>query len=209
MEGNSVSNVVSVPAARVAIGDLSDRELEDLNNMGLALALGVDQNIEVETQVSVGNELGLNEIVPLCPNNVENPKFNQALSHLLGSEGSRDRVSADEIEEEIHRMRQNKRIKKVQNKKIRSMREIQDFVLTSKDKQKRDRGARKSKGKGDSRIDDSIANLSLPDSDISNRRKVILKEAKKTWEVGKRLGFSVQGDEEMVIEELMRVEGKQ
>ncbi|KAK5792340.1 hypothetical protein PVK06_033454 [Gossypium arboreum] len=89
------------------------------------------------------------------------------------------------------------------------MRDIQDIVLTMKEKKKRDMGARKSKGKGVSKNNESIANLSLSDSDISNRRKVILREVKKTWEVGKMLGFSVQGDEKIVIEEIMRVEENQ
>ncbi|KAH1073542.1 hypothetical protein J1N35_025870 [Gossypium stocksii] len=34
------------------------------------------------------------------------------------------------------------------------------------------------------------------DSDISNRMRVILKEANKTWELGKKFGFSVNGNEE-------------
>lgn len=50
-------------------------------------------------------------------------------------------------------------------------------------------------------------NLSLSDSDISNRRKVILREAKQTWEVGKKLGLSVSGEEREVIEENMRLKG--
>ncbi|KAG8495881.1 hypothetical protein CXB51_007510 [Gossypium anomalum] len=62
--------------------------------------------------------------------------------------------------------------------------EDQDRVLTTKGKLKRDWGTRKEKGKEVFRNDESIANLSLLDSDISNRRKVILKEAHKTWEVG-------------------------
>lgn len=49
------------------------------------------------------------------------------------------------------------------------MREIQDIVLTTKEKLRRDRGSRKSKEKGVSKNDDSIANLSLLDSNISNR----------------------------------------
>lgn len=81
-------------------------------------------------------------------------------------------------------------------------------MLTTKEKLKRDRGMRKSKGKGDSGIDESITNLSLSDSDINNRRKVILREAKKTWEVGKKLGFSVLVDNEIVIEEIMRIKGQ-
>lgn len=55
------------------------------------------------------------------------------------------------------------------------------------------------------RIDDSIVNLSLSGSDISNRKRVLRRVVKKTWEVGKRLGFSVQGNEEIIIEEIMRI----
>ncbi|KAH1091961.1 hypothetical protein J1N35_019218 [Gossypium stocksii] len=87
------------------------------------------------------------------------------------------------------------------------MREIQDIVLTKKQKRMRDRGAGNSKGKGASNLDESIINLSLSDSDISNRRRVILREAKKTWEVGKRLGFRMQGDEKVIIKEIIRLEG--
>ncbi|KAK5838879.1 hypothetical protein PVK06_007625 [Gossypium arboreum] len=51
-----------------------------------------------------------------------------------------------------------------------------------------DRAMRKEKGKEVFRNDESIANLSLSDSDISNKRKFILKKVQKTWEVGK-IGF--------------------
>ncbi|PPS05753.1 hypothetical protein GOBAR_AA14891 [Gossypium barbadense] len=85
---------------KVASGDMSDRGMEDLNNMGLVLALGMGQEFEGDPKATGGNDLGFNELA-----------------------------------------------------------------------------------------------LHGPNSDISNRRKVILNEAKKTWEVGKRLGFSVQGDE--------------
>ncbi|KAG8502521.1 hypothetical protein CXB51_001156 [Gossypium anomalum] len=44
------------------------------------------------------------------------------------------------------------------------------------------------------------------DSDISNRREIILREAKQTWELGKKLGLSVRGDERDVIEDIMRLE---
>lgn len=88
------------------------------------------------------------------------------------------------------------------------MREIQNSVLTSKEKQKRDKGGRKERGKTTSNDKERTVNLSLSDSDISNRKRVILREAKATWEVGKMLGFSVRGDEEEVIEEIIRLEGQ-
>ncbi|MFQ6627979.1 hypothetical protein Gotur_007272 [Gossypium turneri] len=91
VEDNSFCKVMSVPIAREVIVDISDRGLEDLNNMCLALAIGLDQDNEVETQISVD------------------------------SKEPRDQVTADEVEEESHQIRQNKRNKKVLNKKIRSM----------------------------------------------------------------------------------------
>lgn len=88
------------------------------------------------------------------------------------------------------------------------MRDIQDGVLTTKEKQKRDRVLRKEKGKEAASNVQKIANLSLSDSDISNGRKVILGKAKKIWKVGKKLGFNVRGDERDVIEEILRLEGQ-
>ncbi|MBA0577457.1 hypothetical protein Golob_000064 [Gossypium lobatum] len=43
-----------------------------------------------------------------------------------------------------------------------------------------------SKGKGILDREEAVVNASLSDSDISNRKKLILGEAKKAWEVGKR-----------------------
>ncbi|PPR91026.1 hypothetical protein GOBAR_AA29661 [Gossypium barbadense] len=62
------------------------------------------------------------------------------------------------------------------------------------------------KGKEESRSEEKIVNLSLSDSNINNRRKVILREAKQTWEVGKKLGLRVWRDERDVIEDIMRLE---
>lgn len=79
-------------------------------------------------------------------------------------------------------------------------------MLTSKEKQKRDRIWRKEKGRVASRSKEKIMNLSLPDSDISNKRKVVLWEAKKTSEVGKKLGLSVRGDKRDVIDDIIKLE---
>ncbi|KAK5793721.1 hypothetical protein PVK06_034875 [Gossypium arboreum] len=58
------------------------------------------------------------------------------------------------------------------------------------------------------RCEESMTNLLLSDSDINNRRRVILREAKRTWEVGKKLGLSVRGDKEEVINEIRILEGQ-
>ncbi|MBA0659887.1 hypothetical protein Goklo_011978, partial [Gossypium klotzschianum] len=64
-----------------------------------------------------------------------------------------------------------------------------------------------SKGKGILDREEAVVNASLSDSDISNRKKLILGEAKKAWEVGKRLGFSIRGDDREVVDEIMMLEG--
>lgn len=112
------------------------------------------------------------------------------------------------MEEEFFQTSQNRRKKKALNKRIRSMREIQDRVLSTKEKQKRDRKEKIAKGKENTRCEDLTVNLSLSDSDISNRKRVILREAKRTWEVGKMLRLSVRGDEKEIIDEISRLEGQ-
>ncbi|KAK5837283.1 hypothetical protein PVK06_013093 [Gossypium arboreum] len=67
------------------------------------------------------------------------------------------------------------------------MREIQNGVLSTKEKQKRDRKEKITKGKEITRCEESTVNLSLFDSDISNRRRetkleVIIKDdVRKLW----------------------------
>ncbi|KAG8502299.1 hypothetical protein CXB51_002210 [Gossypium anomalum] len=85
--------------------------------------------------------------------------------------GSFNNVGLSEIEDVILSSIRSRKKKKQFNKKNSSMREIQDKVLTSKEKQKRDRSSRKEKDKVVPRCEEKIVNLSLSDSDISNRRK--------------------------------------
>lgn len=54
-----------------------------------------------------------------------------------------------------------------------------------------------------------VVNALLSNSNISNRKRVILNESRKAWEIGKNLGFSVWGDEREVVEEIMRLKGRQ
>ncbi|KAH1047061.1 hypothetical protein J1N35_037845 [Gossypium stocksii] len=62
-----------------------------------------------------------------------------------------------------------------------------------------DRPKLKKKAKELCKEDERIVNLSLSDSDISNRMRVILREANNTWALRKKLGFSVHGNEEEVL----------
>lgn len=92
------------------------------------------------------------------------------------------------------------------NKKVCSMRDLQNGALTLKERQIRDRSLRKEKGKEKDSSAEKITNLSLSDSNINNRRRVILGEAKKMLKMGKKLGLRVRGDEREVLEEVMNIE---
>lgn len=99
--------------------------------------------------------------------------------------------------------------KKLQSngRKVRSMHDIQDRFLSIKEKKKRDKAIKKQRGKDLGEQENVVVNASLSDSDISNRKRAILKQATKAWEVGKMLGLSIKGDERKVVEELIRLEG--
>ncbi|TYH93990.1 hypothetical protein ES332_A12G011100v1 [Gossypium tomentosum] len=173
-----------------------DRAKEDGLNMGLF------------THVVMNVDSGHHKSVDPVPGSIgENGQFlrsgNSPLEFVVGGNGLGSRSSEElearfNIEEEFFQNSQNRREKKSLHKRIRSMREIQNGVLKEKI----------AKGKEITRCEESMVNLSLSDSDISNRRRVILREAKKTWEVGKMLGLSVRGDEEEVIDEIRKLEGQ-
>ncbi|KAH1057960.1 hypothetical protein J1N35_036025 [Gossypium stocksii] len=88
----------------------------------------------------------------------------------VGSEGRSVEVAEARfsIVEEFFHLSQNRRKKKSLNKRIRSMREIQDGILSTKEKQKRDRKEEIKKGKVTTMCEDSTTNLSLSDSDTNN-----------------------------------------
>ncbi|KAK5840683.1 hypothetical protein PVK06_009586 [Gossypium arboreum] len=119
VENNSSSHEMSLPKEGEAIEALIDQGQEDLINMGLVLVL--DQNKGLETQIIEGNEMDLNEKEMKILVNEGSPKSNQNSTFLSKTKGLRDQVAASEIEEEFFQIRQNKRNKKVLNKRIRSV----------------------------------------------------------------------------------------
>ncbi|PPR93642.1 hypothetical protein GOBAR_AA27030 [Gossypium barbadense] len=84
----------------------------------------------------------------------------------------------------------------------------EDKSLSLNEKRKIDRVIKKHRGKGIGDKENEVMNALLSYSDIINRKRVILKEAMKAWEVGKKLSISMKGDEREVVEDLMRLEGK-
>ncbi|KAH1063211.1 hypothetical protein J1N35_028198 [Gossypium stocksii] len=78
--------------------------------------------------------------------------------------------------------------------------------MRQKERKKRDRTLQKEKGREQRKVNERVQYLSLSDSDLSNRMKVLRREAINTWAIGKKLGLSVQGDEEDVIKDIIRAE---
>ncbi|KAK8331582.1 hypothetical protein V6Z11_A10G084700 [Gossypium hirsutum] len=95
-------------------------------------------------------------------------KISPNISEVPETEGQ---VFCQEIEEEFLNAIRSRRKKKHFNKRICSMQDIQDKVLSSKEKLRRDRGKKKDKSKA-TLGEEKIVNISLSDSDISNRRKM-------------------------------------
>ncbi|MFQ6664206.1 hypothetical protein Gotur_031390 [Gossypium turneri] len=145
-EDNFLSHNRSIPVEGYATDVLMDRANEDISSM--CLSMEMDQNEGLEIQIEEGIKVGLSEQV----RQISDKDF--------------------EVEEELFQIIQNRRKKKALNKRIRFIREIQERVLTTKEKPRRDRRTRK-----------------------------------ETGNEGK-LSFRVRGDEDVVINELMMVEGQ-
>ena len=105
----------------------------------------------------------------------------------------------------------SKKENKIRKKVVKSMEKIEDFLLhqVSKKIGAKGRKLRKVKrNKKRDKVNEMIANDSLTDGDFQNKQRILRQEAVETWELGKLLGCSVNGDEEEVIDILMHLEEK-
>ncbi|KAK5802318.1 hypothetical protein PVK06_029906 [Gossypium arboreum] len=156
---NLQGNVLSIPGAGETNATLSVNIISDLHNMGLGLEL--EQLNILETQCEevyglgqVSND-GAENIVSganierqyanqlSCADTKGSPKSKQNQNTSSDSKSQTGMIFSSKIEGDIIQIRPSKRKKKALNKKIRSMREIQDTTFTSKEKLERDRGLRK------------------------------------------------------------------
>ena len=108
-------------------------------------------------------------------------------------------------------MPKHKKENKIRKKVVKSIEEIEELLLHQVSKKIGAKGRKPRKVKRTKKrdkVDEIIANDSLTDGDFQNRQRILRQEAVETWEVGKLLGFSVNGDEEEVIDRLMQLEEK-
>ncbi|KAH1063389.1 hypothetical protein J1N35_028376 [Gossypium stocksii] len=174
-EAESISKVSKMGKADGADKCLS-WALEEVRDMGLAVVEDLveatkDRGMDNGSSMDVGYRKIDKTNSEVKTNSEEGNNSDQEI------ESERDtflEVNLD-LEKEFNQIFLHKKKKKALNKKIRSVYEIQNSSLTVKERKKRDRALQKEKGKEFRKDDERIANLSLSDSDISFRMRVILR----------------------------------
>ncbi|PPR81214.1 hypothetical protein GOBAR_AA39499 [Gossypium barbadense] len=130
----------------------SNRAREDLINMGLIMQVGPSEDGEHQEVLDQLAEVGeINGLTLKDGNNLTYLEGGGVESERRGMEGEEVRFS---IVEDFSLFNQYRRKKKSLNKRIRSMGEVQDSVLSTKEKQRRDRQKRIEKGKAITRVED-------------------------------------------------------
>ncbi|KAK9046317.1 hypothetical protein V6N11_052209 [Hibiscus sabdariffa] len=159
--------------------------------------------------------LGLNQNKPSSKNQItsytkglENPQSvgGKVLEEGQDTEKVIDWVSSADSEESF---RNTERVffpewesKRERKKRYGSMNQLQDKVLSEKEKKKRDRAIPREKKNAKSCEFSELFGRSLSESDLVQHWEIVSKKEKKALEVGKSLGVEIDGNEEEVIREL-------
>ncbi|KAL4361524.1 hypothetical protein GQ457_04G009880 [Hibiscus cannabinus] len=189
--GKTVDNPITGPDATPF------RVLEDVKNMGLmvegesAVVKQKDNKVnwakEIEDRfaASANKWFGLQEGVDCV---------------VTQSEGEENGGFFPELENS------NLKRKNKKGKKYRSLLEFQEKALTTAEKKRRDRALRRKKIKKQDLENSELSGRSLSDFDLATRGETLIKEAKKTLKLGKKLGMQIVGCEQEVVRELMLLE---
>ncbi|KAK5786970.1 hypothetical protein PVK06_041620 [Gossypium arboreum] len=163
------------------MGKGKERAMKDVRDMGLDIV-----EVPLDDPKVGGGDIGLGIVVGCRNEGISNSK--EFICLVEGDISSQESVlvrgdrweTTLEVKEELKWVLFRRKKKKGLNKKIQSMYEIQNSILTLKERKKRDRALHKERGRESCKEDERIVNLSLSDSDISNRMRVILREANNT-----------------------------
>ncbi|KAK8500879.1 hypothetical protein V6N12_009565 [Hibiscus sabdariffa] len=96
--------------------------------------------------------------------------------------------------------------KKTPKKRYGSLKQIQDKSITEKERKRRDRAARKEKQLNTGVEVSELSGRSLSELDLIEHKETLIKRAKRTLALGKRLGVEIEGNEEGALNELVRLE---
>ncbi|KAK8663531.1 hypothetical protein V6N13_083347 [Hibiscus sabdariffa] len=97
-------------------------------------------------------------------------------------------------------------LKKTIQKRYGSLKQIQDKSISEKERKRRDRAARKEKQLSSGGEASKLSGRSLSESNLVHHKEIFTKRAKKALALGKRLGVEIEGNEEGVLNELVRLE---
>ncbi|KAH1081409.1 hypothetical protein J1N35_021170 [Gossypium stocksii] len=182
VESEHVAKEFNMGGASVS-DNVMERALKDVRDMGLDV---------VEDDLGVSNDRGINNGSQVDCWKDGSPEVligvEECINNCQEYENNRDGLPKSnlDLEKELNWMISRRKKKKGLNKKIRSTYKIQSSLLTSKEKKKRDRAKLKEKEREFQIEDERIVNISLSDSDISNRMR--LKKIK--------VGLKVHSEEE-------------
>ncbi|KAL4320287.1 hypothetical protein GQ457_18G014960 [Hibiscus cannabinus] len=131
-----------------------------------------------------------------------NNKNSSARSKEERTQSHNEIESVSEAEEELQNLNKIDRLlKRRRDKKYGSMKEIQDRILNEADRKKRDRALRRIRKK-EKNLNLEIGEASLSSSDLRKRRDILFRDAVKTLEFGKKVGFEAEGDSMQVIRDM-------
>ncbi|KAL4279899.1 hypothetical protein GQ457_03G014630 [Hibiscus cannabinus] len=162
-----------------------------------------DDTIELDKKKSEGQE-------SVGPKEVNNSDGHSQQGHNreIDEEVSFEEDSVSEYEEayldstNFGRLSKNQKIKE---QRFGSLVEIQDKVLTDSERKNRDKAKKRIKKKNKASEKSELEGISLTDSDMQARRRILINEAKKTLEVGRLIGFEIEGEENEAIMELVEI----
>ncbi|KAK8682043.1 hypothetical protein V6N13_054440 [Hibiscus sabdariffa] len=97
-------------------------------------------------------------------------------------------------------------LEKSTKKRYGSLKQIQDKSISEMERKRRDRAIRREKYFGKGEEEPEVSGRSLSESDLINHKKTLLKRAKRTLALGKRLGVDIERNEEGVLNEIVRLE---
>ncbi|KAK8980855.1 hypothetical protein V6N11_047986 [Hibiscus sabdariffa] len=96
-------------------------------------------------------------------------------------------------------------LKKSTKKRYGSLKQIQYKSISEKERKRKDRASRKEKQFTTGEEVSELSGMSLSESDLINHKETLLKRAKRTLALGKRLGVDNEGNEEGALNELNHV----
>ncbi|KAL4324756.1 hypothetical protein GQ457_11G000030 [Hibiscus cannabinus] len=205
-----ISNSVGPDSSRPSWADMARKSLT--NNTELEAPNPVLDRIREDVEsMGLGRQDSLFKERNEGNSEIKSP--NEELGHNKEDEGEihSEEISETEEREENFESPENRNSRKIQKRKERrfgSLFELQDKVLSKLERRKRDRVLKRIKKKGKENEQPELEGCTVTDSDLQERRRILLREAKKTLATGSLCGIEIRGDVNEAVEELISLAEK-